>query len=244
MANPEDKDLAETAARDDRDRALTAWARRALERKHGALPPASDIDDELLVRYVDGALTDGERASLEARLLIDLDAKERVGILAGALNEAGHPGPRLPDSILVKSGKAARYVFHVAAGLFEVLRGQGVSALAPELAVRSGLAGSDAGRVTGYQIDREFQTTQGALSARVELHADPDALVDLVVHVGMDGRATPGVRAKLLREGRPVDSREIEEQGCTFARLDPARYALELRKGGVEVGTLMFDLRG
>ncbi|MEO6954548.1 MAG: hypothetical protein ABI321_22310, partial [Polyangia bacterium] len=232
-------------ARDDRDKALAVWARRALERKFGALPPASNLDDELLVRYVDGALNGPERQSFEARLLLDLDAKERVGILAGALHEAGYPSPKLPDGFLVKSAKATRYVFHIAKGVFEVLRGEGIAALQPELAVRSGHGGT--GHASAYQIEREFQTAQGPLTTRIELHADPSSThprVDLVIHVGADGRSTSGVRAKLLRDGRPVDSREIEEHGCTFAHLDPARYDLELRKGGVEVGKLMLDLRG
>ena len=242
MANADDMDAME-GARDDRDKALAVWARRALERKYGALPPASQLDDEVLVRYVDGALSGAERDDLEARLLLDLDAKERVGILAGALHEAGYPSPKLPEGLLVKTGKATRYVFHIARGVFEVLRGEGIAALQPALAVRSG-RGSAA---SAYQIEREFQTAQGPIAARIELHADPgsaDAHVDLVIHVGAQGRRASGVRVKLLRDGRPVDSREVEDQGCTFAHLDPARYDVELRKGGVEVGKLMLDLRG
>ena len=240
MANRDDTDP--EGARDDGDRVIGVWARRALERKYGALPPTSTLDDELLLRYIDGALSEGERHALEARLLVDLDAKERVGILAGALHEAGYPIPQLPEGFLVKGAKATRYVFHIAAGLFEVLRGDGIAALQPELAVRAGHGGDK--RVTAYRIEREFQTAQGPLAARIELHADDTAHVDVVVHATSEGRLVAGVRAKLLRDGLPVDSREIEEAGCTFAHLDPATYDLELRKGGVEVGKLMLDLRG
>ncbi len=240
MANADDTDA--DGIRDDRDRALAVWARRALERKYGALPPASTLDDELLVRYVDGALSGRERQELEARLLVDLDAKDRVGILVGALHEEEYPSPRLPDGWRVKGAKVTRYVFHVAAGLFEVLRGDGIAALEPALAVRSGHGGT--GQPTAFQIERELQTSQGPLAARIELHADITAHVDVIVRIGSGGHPATGVRVKLLRDGLPVDSREIEEAGCTFAHLDPACYELELRKGGVEVGKLMLDLRG
>lgn len=241
MAKTEDEEAG--AARDGLDERIAALLRR-----HGRntldVPVASTIDDELLVRYVDGALSSGERDALEARLVTDLDARERVGILVGGLAEAGYPVSQLPDHVLVR---ASRYVFAMVGGALEVLRGQGVTALQPALAVRSG-TGTDASRPNAVQIEREFQTAQGMLAARFELHAvrtaDASGSVDLVVHVGEGGAAPGGVRCKLLRDGKPVDSREVESDGCTFSHLVPARYDLELRKGGVEIGRLLLDLRG
>ena len=52
-----------------------------------------------------------------------------------------------------------------------------------------------------------------------------------MVHVGEHQQVAEGVRCKLLREGRAIDSREIEDHGCTFSRLGPGRYDIEL---GVE----------
>jgi len=238
------------AGRDLDDHGISNLARRTLERKLGALPSPSDLDDDLLLRYVDGALSSSERATLERRLLVDLDAKERLGILAGGLSDTGHARPSVPEGMITRGAQAAsRYVFHIASGLIELLRGgEGAAVLAPAAAVRSGLP-VDASRPTAFQIDRLFQTAQGPLAARFELHAEvaeatPAALVDLVVHIGSGAEATDGMRVKLLRDGRPVDSRDVEASGCTFARLGPARYDVELRKGGVEVGRLTLDLRG
>jgi hypothetical protein len=233
-------DTEDATARDATDQRVAEFVRRHVNRSE--LPMRSAIDDELLARYVDGALDEGEKASLEARLVTDLDARERVGILVGGLGDAGYPAPQLPDHVIVR---ASRYVFAIMGDALEVLRGQGVTALHPALAVRSGT--SNASRPSAYQIEREFQTAQGLLAARFELHAeraDAGSLVDLVVHVGAAGAPAEGIRCKLLRDGRPIDSREVEGDGCTFAHLGPARYDVELRKGGVEVGRLLLDLRG
>jgi hypothetical protein len=238
-------------SRDAQDRVLSALTHRALGRKRSSLPAPSDLDDDLLVRYLDGALSADERSALERRLVIDLDAKERLAILTGALDDSGWAStpPAEHEDVLSRAALAiSRYVFHVAGGLVELLRGEGATALAP--APVRGTSPSVA--PTGFQIDRLFHTAQGPLAARFELHAersDPrpepgQALVDLVVRVDADGQPVEGVRCKLLREGRAIDSREVEALGCTFTRLGPARYDVELRKGGVEIGRVLLDLRG
>jgi len=244
-----DQDL----ARDAQDRTLGTLARKALGRRRGALPPPSQLDDELLLRYLDNGLSDGEREALERRLVDDLDATERLGILAGALHEAGVPRHEPKPAMLDRALHAvSRHVFFLGRGVLELLRGEDAKVLVPAT-VRS----ADPSRPTAFQIDRLFHTAQGPLAARFELHAeradralnpaDPaqsPALLDLVVHVDAGGQPAEGVRCKLLRDGRPIDSREVEAVGCTFSRLGPARYDVELRKGGVEIGRVLFDLRG
>jgi hypothetical protein len=232
--------------RDEEDQALSVFAKRRFARKHGELPPQSSIEDETLLRYVDGALSEGDREKLEARLVTDLDARDRLGILVGGLGDVGIASPALPENVLVK---ASRFVFHVAGGALELLRGQGATAMQPALAVRSGHVTTDVTRPSAFQIEREFHTAQGVLAARFELHAEradaaAEGLVDLVVHAGSGGQPAEGIRCKLLRDGRPIDSRELEGEGCTFAHLNAARYEVELRKGGVEVGRVLLDLRG
>ncbi len=234
-------------ARDALDDEISSLAREVSGVKLGSLPEASSIDDELLLRYFDGAVSASERTSLEQRLVGDRDAMERLAVLAIAHDDVGISRQRpLPVPAISRAVNAAsRYVFHVAGGLLELLRGsEGASILQPAMTVRGSVP---SGQPAAYAVEREFQTAQGALSARFELHAEQsndNALVDLVVHVGAGGSHADGIRCKLIRDGRPIDSREVEGNGCTFARLGPARYDVELRKGGVEVGRLLFDLRG
>jgi hypothetical protein len=245
----QDKPKNDAQARGVEDLLLGALSRRALDRKVGQLPPASDLDDDLILRYVDGAVSASERETVERHFLIDRDAKERVGILAGAFDAAGISREvAAPEGALTRAGETvSRYVFHVADGFLDLLRGNPTGhALAPA-SVRGASAAAKA--PSGFQIDREFATAQGALSAHFELHAeradvDAGALADLVVHVDLGGKPVEGVRCKLLRDGRAIDSREVEAVGCTFNRLTPARYDIELRKGGVELGRVLFDLRG
>ena len=235
---------------DDRgaeDQILSALARRALKRKAGQLPEPSDLDEDLLLRYIDGALTGGDPEALERRMLVDHDVRERLGILVRGLEDAGMGLPPPAPGLVARTQDAlSRYVFHVADGFVDLLRGGAGGQALAHAAVRGAAA---ARAPTGFQIDREFVTAQGTLAARFELHAeraevDVGALADLVVHVDVDGKPVEGVRCKLLRDGRAVDSREVEAVGCTFSRLSPARYDVELRKGGVEVGRVLFDLRG
>lgn len=234
--------------KDPVDRQVTKLVKTALDRRHVKVSTPSDLDDELLLRYVDGALVGGERESLERRLLVDPDARERVGILVGALNDAQIPrGPLGEANALVRGAQAvSRHVFHLAGGFVELLRGEGATALHPALSVRSAAVGET--RPSAFQIERLFQSALGTFPTRIELHAEragqPMALADLVVHVGEDAAATEGVRCKLLRDGRAIDSREIEDSGCTFSRLGPGRYDIELRKGGIEIGRMQIDLRG
>jgi hypothetical protein len=62
--------------------------------------------------------------------------------------------------------------------------------------------------------------------------------------VSQHGAPLDGVRIKLLRDGRPVDSAPTERGRCVFSALKPARYELEIRKGGTEVGRFVLDIRG
>jgi hypothetical protein len=53
-------------------------------------PPDEPSDDELL-RYLDGAMADGEQAAFERRLQASPQAAARIEILADALHECGWP---------------------------------------------------------------------------------------------------------------------------------------------------------
>ena len=238
----------DSGPRDQGDADIAKLTKRALDRKHGMLPSPSNLADELLLRYVDGALSSNERESLESRLLVDPEARERVAILVGGLDDAQVSRAPMPttDGILARGAQAvSRHVFHLAGGFIELLRGEGAMALQHAQSVRSASIGE--ARPAAFQIERSFQGALGTFPTRVELHAErasvTPALADLVVHVGKDEKPAEGVRCKLLRDGRPIDSREIEEHGCTFSRLGPGRYDIELRKGGIEIGRMQIDLR-
>src|SRR6202012_5820915 len=103
-----------TNPKDDRgveDQLLSALARRALKRKAGQLPAPSDIDEELLLRYIDGALSGSAREALERRLLVDFDAKERLGILVRGLDDAGMGLPAPEPGLVARTQDAlSRYV--------------------------------------------------------------------------------------------------------------------------------------
>jgi hypothetical protein len=72
----------------------------------------------------------------------------------------------------------------------------------------------------------------------------PPHAVDVQLAVQQHGAPLDGVRVKLLRDGRPVDSAPTEHGRCTFSGIRAARYELEIRKGGTEVGRLVLDIRG
>ena len=68
--------------------------------------------------------------------------------------------------------------------------------------------------------------------------------VDVQLEVTQGGTPLDGVRVKLLRDGRPIDSAPTEKGRCTFSALPAARYELEIRQGTTEVGRVVLDIRG
>jgi anti-sigma factor RsiW len=204
----------------------------------------SDVpsDDEIL-RYVDGAMSPNEREAFEARLADHDEAAARVAVVAEALQETGYgPVPTREAAAGGASSTAARFVFRLSEGVLTFLRGSALPhSLEPALAVR---AQAPSQSPSFFEFVQRYPFDTGEIEAALALEAAPPHAVDVQIAVQQHGAPLDGVRVKLLRDGRPVDSAPTERGRCTFAGLRAARYELEIRKGGTEVGRFVLDIRG
>jgi hypothetical protein len=233
----------ENSQRDELDAALTARLRAI--RPSSAVPDAAvdePSDDELL-RYVDGSMDDAEREALQARLADHPAAAARVAIVAEALAEGGWGPVAKSDPVGRRAvNLASRFVFRLSDGVLSFLRGtdlpQGVE---PAMAVRSS---APAQPQSFFEFVSHYPFESGEVDARLALEPVTQQAVDVQLDVTQGGAPLEGVRVKLLRDGQPVDSAPTEKGRCIFSALSAARYELEIRKGGTEVGRLVLDIRG
>jgi len=233
----------ENSQRDELDAALTARLRAV--RPSSAVPDAGvdePSDDELL-RYVDGSMDDGEREALEARLADHPAAAARVAIVAEALAEGGWGPVGKADPVGRRAvNLASRFVFRLSDGVLSFLRGTDLPrGLEPAMAVRSS---APAQPQSFFEFISHYQFESGEVDARLALEPVAPQAVDVQLDVTQGGAPLEGVRVKLLRDGQPVDSAPTEKGRCTFSALSAARYELEIRKGGTEVGRMVLDIRG
>ena len=228
--------------RDELDAAL-ATRLRAVRPSLPVPEPAADepADDELL-RYVDGAMDASEREAFEARLADHPNAAARVAVIAEALAEGGWgPVPRLEPVGRRAVSLASRFVFRLSEGVLTFLRGSDLPrGLEPALAIRSP---APAAPPSFYEFVQRYPFDSGEIDARLAIEPVQQA-VDVQLEITQAGAPLEGVRVKLLRDGRPVDSAPTENGRCTFGALSAARYELEIRKGGTEVGRMVLDIRG
>lgn len=229
--------------RDELDAALTARLRAVRPSLPVPEPAAEAPSDEDILRYVDGSMGDAERGSFEARLADHPDAAARVAVVAEALSESGFgPAPR-PEPIGRRAVTlASRFVFRISDGVLTFLRGTDLPrGLEPALAVRSA---APAEPPSFFEFVQRWPFDSGDVDARLALEPAQRQSVDVQIEVTQGGTPLEGVRVKLLRDGRPVDSAPTEEGRCTFTSLAAARYEFEIRKGGTEVGRIVLDIRG
>jgi hypothetical protein len=237
----------ERAQRDDLDAALSAHV-RAARPAPAELSAGAPSDDEIL-RYVDGAMDEPERAAFEERLAEQPEAVDRIAVVASALQATGFASSAAPrEAPGTRALKAAsRFVFQLSQGALTFLRGTTLPlALEPAPAVRSRAASAPP---RFFEVVTHYPFETGEIEARLSVEAaTADAshsdAIDLQLQVTRPGAALEGIRVKLLRDGRPIDSTPTEHGRCTFTGLQPARYELEIRKGGTEVGRLILDVRG
>ena len=233
----------ENSQRDELDAALTARLRAV--RPSSAIPdPVADepSDDELL-RYVDGSMDDGERDALEARLADHPAAAARVAIVAEALAEGGWGPLAKPEPVGRRAvSLASRFVFRLSDGVLSFLRGTDLPrGLEPAMAVRSS---APAQPQSFFEFVSQYPFESGEVDARLALEPVAPEAIDIQIEVTQAGAPLEGVRVKLLRDGKPVDSAPTEKGRCTFSALTAAHYELEIRKGGTEVGRMVLDIRG
>jgi hypothetical protein len=205
-------------------------------------PAGDEPSDEELLRYIDGAMSPAEREAFEAVLAEHPSAAERVAVVADALHEAGYGPTPKPSPIGRRAvSLAARFVFRLADGVLTFLRGTDVPlALEPALAVRSTTIAPS----SLFEFVQHYPFENGDIEAKLALEAAQQQTIDVQIEVKQHGAPLDGVRVKLLRDGRPVDSAPTEHGRCTFTGLPAAHYEFEIRKGGTEVGRMLLDIRG
>ena len=223
------------ANRDELDHAIHAVVRRARAPRGVPSPGRGEPGDDELLRYVEGLLSPAERKEIEEALAKSPYAASRVAILESALGETGD-GP----STLTR---AARYVFAVGQGALEFLRGATDPVQAPSVAWATRSAGASPAAAESFY---EFHHAFGSVDAHLKIeHVAPARLdVQLSLSRADQGNTAPVTDARITvtRAGRVIDSMPVEESGsATLSGLEPARYELELRRGGKLLGTLKLD---
>ena len=134
-------------------------------------------------------------------------------------------------------------MFRLSDGVLTFLRGTDLPrAFEPALAVRSP-APPEPPSFFEFVSHYPYESG-GEVDARLALEPVENQAIDVELEVTQAGAPLDGVRVKLLRDGRPIDSTPTEAGKCTFSALPAARYELEIRKGGIEVGRMVLDIRG
>src|SRR5262249_19057697 len=151
-------------------------------------------DDDLL-RYLDGAMSDDERAQLEERLARSPYASARIAIVADALTECGWPAPKAEPVGRRAVSLAARYVFQLSQGVLTFLRGTDVPVgLQPAMAVRST---SSAEQTSFFEFVQRYDSDAGAIDARLAIEPVKARGLDVQLEVTHAGAPLDGVRIKL-----------------------------------------------
>jgi hypothetical protein len=227
----------EHAQRDELDAALSAHVRAG--RPAPDEPSANAPSDDDILRYVDGVMNDAERAAFEARLSEHPDVIDRIAVVAGTLHENGYDKPAIAADTF--GARAQRFVFQLSRGALAFLRGSSLPlSVEPALAVRSN---APAEPLRFFEVVAHHAADGGEVEARLAVEATQAEAVDVQIAITRQGVPLDGVRVKLLRDGRPIDSAPADHGRCTFTALHAARYELEIRKGGTEVGRLTLDIR-
>jgi hypothetical protein len=229
----------EHAQRDELDAALSAHLRAG--RPAPGEPSANAPSDNEILRYVDGVMDDAERTTFEAHVSEHPEVVDRIAVVAGALGETGFAALKPTQDAGLR---AARFVFQLSRGALAFLRGSSLPlSLEPALAVRSQAPPEPP---HFFEVVTHLSSEggeSGDIEARLAIEATQAEAVDVQIAITRQGAPLDGVRVKLLRDGRPIDSAPADHGRCTFTSLRAARYELEIRKGGTEVGRMTLDIR-
>ena len=221
--------------RDELDRTIRKVLRQARAPRGVPSPGRGEPGDDDLLRYLEGLASPSERREIEEALAQSPYSTSRVEILKSALAETGE-GPRTLT-------RAARYVFAMGQGALEFLRGATEPVQAPSVAWATRSSGPAPAAAESFY---EFHHAFGPVDAHLKIeHVAPSRLdVQLSLSSADKGKVGPVTDARITvtRSGRVIDSMPVEESGsATLSGLEPARYELELRRGGKILGTLKLD---
>lgn len=206
-----------------------------------ALPSASPSapSEDTLLRYMDGALDTQAHAQVERYLLGHPGARARVAALKGAMDEA----PLTPAA-----GAAARVVFCWVGGALRFLRGS-CDLLEDGSCHEPGSPQRPAGKPS-YKFSYQFPAAEAVfqLSPPDEASQSPAAPLNLTVTLNPrrpESLAALEVVWTTLGGGtRPAQRCTQEGAGpVALTGLDLGRHELRLRRGDVEVGALVVELR-
>jgi hypothetical protein len=236
----------ENAPRDELDGVISSSLRALHPVLAVAARGADEPSEDDLLRYVDGMMGEREREGFEHRAVNFPETCTRVAIVAEALREGGWPVAGAVQRLEPVGRRAiqlaSRFVFRLADGVLTFLRGTDLPrAVQPALAVRSP---APAQPPSFFEFVSRYPFEAEEVEARLALEPVANQAIDVQLDVTRGGAPLEGVRVKLLRDGRPIDSTPTEGGRCTFNALPAARYELEIRKAGLEVGRMVLDIRG
>jgi hypothetical protein len=181
---------------------------------------------------VEGLLSPSEHKHMVERLKAYPYSQSRVDVLQAALAETGE-GPSAVQ-------RAARYVFAVGKEALEFLRGATEPLQVPSVAWATRSARGPA--AAPAESFFEFRHAFGMILAHIKVEHVAPSRLDLQLSLEEKAKPVADARVTVTRDGQVVDSLPVEESGsATLSSLEPARYELEIRRGGAVAGTLLLD---
>jgi hypothetical protein len=184
---------------------------------------------------VEGLLPPADKKRFEEALKHQPYTQSRLEALRAALAETGQ-GPSLAE-------RAARYVFAVGQGALEFLRGATDPLQVPSVAWATRSSSSiGAAKTPATESFYEFIHAFGSIRAHVKIEHVAPSRLDVQLSLEEKSRPITDARITVTRGGHVIDSMPVEESGsATLSGLEPARYELEIRRGGKIAGTLKLD---
>lgn len=182
------------------------------------------IDDNTLAEYLDGVLSDAERAQVEARLVSEPGALQQLIGLA-ELSELGEDESSAVTFVIELAKKGLRLLSHPAEG-FEFIPLQPAAVLGPEKPQRI----------------QSWTQHLGPIHVHCTLQATKDDMLGLTIKLISPVPLPIGTRVSLLADGKLVQSDIVPESGqVTLRNLEPVTYDLDIIVPSASVARMRFN---